>query len=184
MAECLAIVLTFMRSINLSVNFGRLSTFKLMGSPKAAACVVVTLIVATNSVLIIFVKRSVSVRKVKGKASLVVFSNVVTEVPSSLCACCGSHFISTKSSLVGGVLFSITLLVTVLLIIVLIICIRRTRHGVPVRCSGHTSNSGRSTRLPLGVGSTKIVPMVFTDSFVVAPRAVLKFFTTDRDRTD
>lgn len=116
-----------------------------------------------------------------GNVSVVVFTNVTTNVPSAIGRVCTRRFRGTKRRLFLHVIAIILVLITIVTVIIKAVFVRRTLEGVPVRCTGHMATKGgstnkRSARLPLGIGTTNMVPMVFTVSFVVAPEAVTNFF--------
>lgn len=55
----------------------------------------------------------------------------------------------------------------------------RNIHGIPMRCTGHVMNGGRCNNtercVPLGIGTTGMVPVVFTRTVVFVPVAVMNF---------
>lgn len=109
-----------------------------------------------------------------GNVSLVVFTNVMTQLPSNLRAVC--RCVRGKAV---GVFRTFLFTMVTLTVVTIMITIARNRHHVPVRCTGHMMKHGvcnnRSAFLPLGIGRTNMVPVVFTSSILVFPMAVTRF---------
>lgn len=70
-------------------------------------------------------------------------------------------------------------LIILLIIVTFTVLLIRKAEGVPMRCTGGVINGGRCNNtercVPLGIGTTGIVPVVFTRTVVFVPVALIKF---------
>lgn len=101
---------------------------------------------------------------------------VVSEMPDSLALLCRG-FVG-KGAVTGNALTKLVVTTIVLLMMILMLVLGKTREEVPIRCSGGVIKEGlvnnRSAGVPLGIGATNIVPMVFTSSVVSFPTIVTR----------
>lgn len=104
-----------------------------------------------------------------GNVSVLVFTDVITNAPNVV----SRSVRRIGRNRVGLVILFVFMLLNVT-IATNVICVRHTRHHMPMGCTrGRRRNHGvctrRRSRLPLGLGVTKIVPTVFTDSLLLFP---------------
>lgn len=102
---------------------------------------------------------------------------VISHIPSSFMALC-ARFVG-NGAVTGTKLTNIVVLTILLIMIMFIVVLRSNREEVTIRCSGGMRKEGvinnRSARVPLGIGATKMVPIVFSSSLVRAPVIVTRF---------
>ncbi|WP_077598451.1 preprotein translocase subunit SecY [Olsenella urininfantis] len=146
--------------------------FSGMGFPEFIEDLVIVGVLLTGAIIIMWLGEVITQRGVGNGMSLIIFTNIMAGLPSSLTS-------SVRTSSTGAVVTVVTLLV-ILAIIPVIVYIERGQRRIPVqyakRVVGRRVMGGQATYLPIKVNTAGVVPIIFASALLYLPAQLAVFF--------
>ncbi len=132
---------------------------------------------AAGTAFLMWLGEQISERGIGNGISLIIFSGIVTRVPSAF-----RDAWNTKEQFAGLIGF-IALLAFIFAVISLIIFFERSQRRIPIqyakRVVGRKMYGGQSTHLPLKLNMAGVIPPIFASALISFPATVVMFWKTE-----
>ncbi|WP_440897175.1 preprotein translocase subunit SecY [Amphibacillus sp. Q70] len=175
------IVLAFIQAIAMSIGFNAMTGGGLIADPSPAKFLIIAIVLTAGTAFLMWLGEQITAHGVGNGISIIIFAGIVAAIPNTMNQLYEQYFGGT----VGDELFMNIMIVVLIGLIVLgvtvgVIFIQQATRKIPIQYAKRMVNrsmvGGQSTHLPLKVNTAGVIPVIFSVSFIMAPRTVASFF--------
>ena len=175
------IALAFIQAIAMSIGFNAMTGGGLISDPSATKFVIIAIVLTAGTAFLMWLGEQITAHGVGNGISIIILAGIVAAIPNTVNQLYEQYF----GAHVGDELFINTVIVALIGLIVLgltvgVIFIQQATRKIPIQYAKRMSNrsmvGGQSTHLPLKVNTAGVIPVIFSVSFIMAPRTIAGFF--------
>ena len=171
----LTLALGFINAVGYLFLFQSSSYGVVLPEPKILTSMIIVFTLVAGTAFIMWMGELITQRGVGNGMSLIIFTSIVSRVPSAI-------FQSATSQADAGMGIAVTLLIlaVVALAIPSIIFVERAQRRIPVsyakRMQGRKMVGGQSTYIPLKVNAAGVIPIIFASCLIYFPAQIAVLF--------
>lgn len=173
----LTIFIAFLQALGISLGFNALTGTGLIINPGLATYLTIAIIMTAGTMFVMWLGELITVHGIGNGTSLIIFSGIVSRVPSDLINLYNRIIRNAGDELVQSVLFMAAFLIVSLLLVLFVIYMENARRNIPIRYSKRAVSTEEAT-LPLKVNSAGVIPVIFASSFMMVPQIILGLFAS------
>lgn len=175
------IVLAFIQAIAMAIGFNAMTGGGLISDPSAAKFMIIAIVLTAGTAFLMWLGEQITAHGVGNGISIIIFAGIVAAVPNTMNQLFEQYF----GAHVGEELFINVVIVALIALVVLgvtvgVIFIQQADRKIPIQYAKRMVNrsmvGGQSTHLPLKVNTAGVIPVIFSVSFLMAPRTIASFF--------
>ncbi|SDC51117.1 protein translocase subunit secY/sec61 alpha [Pelagirhabdus alkalitolerans] len=175
------IALAFIQAIAMSIGFNAMAGGGLIADPTIYKFIVIAVVLTAGTAFLMWLGEQITEFGVGNGISIIIFAGIVAAIPNTINQVYEQYF----GGNVGDELFINIVIVSLIALVVLgvtvgVIFIQQATRKIPIqyakRLVNRSSVGGQSTHLPLKVNTAGVIPVIFSVSFIMAPRTVASFF--------
>ena len=179
------IVLAFIQATAMSIGFNAMTGGGLIADPGFGKFTTIALVLTAGTAFLMWLGEQITEHGVGNGISVIIFAGIVAEIPNMVNQLYEQFFGSHVGS---DELFINTVIVALIVLVVLgltvgVIFIQQATRKIPIQYAKRMVNrsmvGGQSTHLPLKVNTAGVIPVIFSVSFIMAPRTIASFFDGD-----
>jgi len=173
--------LAFIQATAMSVGFNAMTGGGLIRDPGPAKYLIIAIVLTAGTAFLMWLGEQITEHGVGNGISIIILAGIVAGIPNTFNQLYEQYF----GSHVGDELFINTVIVALIVLLVLgvtvgVIFIQQATRKIPIQYAKRMSNrsmvGGQSTHLPLKVNTAGVIPVIFSVSFIMAPRTIAGFF--------
>ncbi len=169
----LTVILAVVQAFGTTVTLNRLAG--VVNSPGIGSILLITLILATGSVFLMWIGEMITEFGIGNGASLIIFIGIVSRMPSGISAAIQYLQAGTISPVE-----MLVLLVLAVLVIAVIVMMQEAERRIPVqyakRLVGRRMYQGATSHIPIKVNAAGVIPLIFAVSLLFLPQTLASFF--------
>ena len=175
------IVLAFIQAIAMSIGFNAMVGGGLIADPGVDKFLVIALVLTAGTAFLMWLGEQITAYGVGNGISIIIFAGIVAAIPNTINQIIAQYFTgaSDHELFINAVIVALIALV-VLGVTVGVIFIQQATRKIPIQYAKRLVNrspvGGHSTHLPLKVNTAGVIPVIFSVSFIMAPRTIAGFF--------
>ena len=176
----LGVTLSFVQAYSLVYGFD--VQYNILDNANLSGYLYTATIMTAGTMFLIWLGDRISMKGIGNGLSILIFSGIVSDMPSQFIQAWSILAGGTTSSEVfNGVLQFALYIVMFIAIIIFVIIMETAVRKIPVQYTSSSSNRGSidTTYLPLKINSASVIPVIFASSIITAPQIVISFFNTD-----
>ena len=175
------IVLAFIQAIAMAIGFNAMTGGGLISDPSAAKFMIIAIVLTAGTAFLMWLGEQITAHGVGNGISIIILAGIVAAIPNTVNQLFEQYF----GAHVGDKLFINTVIVALIVLVVLgvtvgVIYIQQATRKIPIQYAKRMVNrsmvGGQSTHLPLKVNTAGVIPVIFSVSFIMAPRTIASFF--------
>ncbi|MBU5594656.1 preprotein translocase subunit SecY [Amphibacillus sp. MSJ-3] len=175
------VILAFVQAIAMAIGFNAMTGGGLITDPSANKFIIIAIVLTAGTAFLMWLGEQITAHGVGNGISVIIFAGIVAEIPNTINQLYEQFF----GSQVGDELFINIMIVALIILIVLgltvgVIFIQQATRKIPIQYAKRMVNrsmvGGQSTHLPLKVNTAGVIPVIFSVSFIMAPRTIASFF--------
>ena len=175
------IVLAFIQAIAMAIGFNAMTGGGLISDPSAAKFMIIAIVLTAGTAFLMWLGEQITAHGVGNGISIIILAGIVAAIPNTVNQLFEQYF----GAHVGDKLFINTVIVALIALVVLgvtvgVIYIQQATRKIPIQYAKRMVNrsmvGGQSTHLPLKVNTAGVIPVIFSVSFIMAPRTIASFF--------
>ncbi|HHU20440.1 MAG TPA: preprotein translocase subunit SecY [Bacilli bacterium] len=175
------IFLAFIQAIAMAIGFNAMTGGGLISDPSAAKFMIIAIVLTAGTAFLMWLGEQITAHGVGNGISIIIFAGIVAAVPNTMNQLFEQYF----GAHVGEELFINVVIVALIALVVLgvtvgVIFIQQADRKIPIQYAKRMVNrsmvGGQSTHLPLKVNTAGVIPVIFSVSFIMAPRTIASFF--------
>ncbi|NMA90216.1 MAG: preprotein translocase subunit SecY [Amphibacillus sp.] len=175
------IVLAFIQAIAMAIGFNAMTGGGLITDPSAAKFIIIAIVLTAGTAFLMWLGEQITAHGVGNGISIIIFAGIVAAIPNTM----NQLFVQYFGAHVGDELFLNVVIVSLIALVVLgvtvgVIFIQQATRKIPIQYAKRMVNrsmvGGQSTHLPLKVNTAGVIPVIFSVSFIMAPRTIAGFF--------
>jgi len=161
------------------ISFLQRSGVNLLSDDSLWTIISTVMIVATGTVLLMWIGELISEKGIGNGISLIIFAGIVSAIPTAL----KQTIVSFDSSKVIDI---VVFAVVAVVVIAAIVFITEGQRNIPIsyarRVRGNRMYGGTASHLPLRVNQAGVIPIIFAMSIMLAPGLVASFFVNTQNQ--
>lgn len=169
----LAVVLSLVESIAMSIGFGNQLILKL----NVMNVIVVVVALTAGSTLLMWIGEQINEKGIGNGISMILLVNILSRVPADMVTLY-QNFVKGKTIAKAGLAWVIILAV-IIGVIVLTLILNGAERRIPVQYSqkmvGRRQVGAKSSHIPLKVNTGGVIPIIFASSIMSTPGIILSF---------
>ncbi len=175
------IVLAFIQAIAMAIGFNAMTGGGLITDPAPAKYMIIAIVLTAGTAFLMWLGEQITAHGVGNGISIIILAGIVAAIPNTANQLFEQYF----GAHVGDKLFINTVIVALIALVVLgvtvgVIYIQQATRKIPIQYAKRMVNrsmvGGQSTHLPLKVNTAGVIPVIFSVSFIMAPRTIASFF--------
>jgi len=175
----LGVVLSFIQAFTMTYAFDiGYSIVRLNNSNPIVIYMYVAVVLTAGTMFLCWLGDRISMKGIGNGISVLIFTGIVSGIPAQFYSIYQSLIASESVNNTMGMLGFVGYILVYLLIIILVIYMTQATRKIPIQ---YTSSSvGRKandmTFIPLKINSASVMPVIFANAIMTAPRTIMSFF--------
>lgn len=155
----------FAQSMGIIVLFNQLSSFGLVKKPDLYTFITIGIILTGGTMFVSWLGEQITDKGLGNGTSLIIFSGIVSGIPSSIKQIIDDRFINVAQSQIwSSVIFVVILIIAILVIIIVATYFQQADLKIPIQYTKRVAGAPQSSYLPIKVNAAGVIPVIFAGS--------------------
>ena len=145
-------------------------------NPGIAFTIQTVLTLVTGTIFVMWLGERIGERGIGNGISLIIFAGIVGRIPSDIGTLYNDIFVLQQTSFITGIFLIVFMFAVVAFVVVMTEAQRRIPVSYAKQVRGRKVYGGQSTHIPLRLNTAGVIPVIFSQSFMMFPSTLAMFF--------
>ncbi len=145
-------------------------------NPGIAFTVQTVLTLVTGTIFVMWLGERIGERGIGNGISLIIFAGIVGRIPQDISTLYNDIFVLQQTSFITGIFLIVFMFAVVAFVVVMTEAQRRIPVSYAKQVRGRKVYGGQSTHIPLRLNTAGVIPVIFSQSFMMFPSTLAMFF--------
>ncbi len=145
-------------------------------NPGIAFTIQTVLTLVTGTIFVMWLGERIGERGIGNGISLIIFAGIVGRIPSDITSLYNDIFVLQQTSFITGVFLIVFMFAVVAFVVIMTEAQRRIPVSYAKQVRGRKVYGGQSTHIPLRLNTAGVIPVIFSQSFMMFPSTLAMFF--------
>ncbi len=145
-------------------------------NPGIAFTVQTVLTLVTGTIFVMWLGERIGERGIGNGISLIIFAGIVGRIPQDISTLYNDIFVLQQTSFITGIFLLVFMFAVVAFVVVMTEAQRRIPVSYAKQVRGRKVYGGQTTHIPLRLNTAGVIPVIFSQSFMMFPSTLAMFF--------
>ncbi len=145
-------------------------------NPGIAFTIQTVLTLVTGTIFVMWLGERIGERGIGNGISLIIFAGIVGRIPQDISTLYNDIFVLQQTSFITGIFLIVFMFAVVAFVVVMTEAQRRIPVSYAKQVRGRKVYGGQSTHIPLRLNTAGVIPVIFSQSFMMFPSTLAMFF--------